>query len=401
MDRTPLIRRLQECLPDGAVVITGESLLNALEDRGIGPYTGTPCSYLQPLISYTIQRRKSDFIMAANEGEAIAIAAGAWLAGKRPVVMFQNSGLGNAVNPLASLCWPFRIPVLILCTWRGQPGRKDEPQHELMGRITPSIFDSLEIGHRVFPSSPEELNAALDEALDAMGETGLSRAFILPKGCIETFDVEFKEPLLAAPSPGQLSGGGDVPEIRIGRLEALQHIRSELPDSFLIATTGKAGRELYELGDREDQFYMVGSMGCAPSLALGAALGKPEKRFTVIDGDGALLMRLESLVTVGQYHPANLTHILLDNEKHDSTGGQPTLSPGVDFCALAIAAGYASAAYPGNEEAFVAMIRQARDSSGPHFIHFKIGAGAKEGLGRPGIQPHEVAQRFKDALVRP
>jgi phosphonopyruvate decarboxylase len=386
-------------VPNGSVVITGEGLLNALQERGIGPYTGTPCSYLQPLISYTIQRCKSDFIMAANEGEAVAIAAGAWLAGKRPVVMFQNSGLGNAVNPLVSLCWPFRIPLLIFCTWRGEPGRKDEPQHELMGRITPSIFDSLEIRHCVLPPSQAELTSALDEALDAMNATGLSRAFILPKGCVEKFDFEFREPLLTPPSPGTLRRGGQEPETRIGRSNALTHIRRELPDCFLIATTGKTGRELYELGDRDDQFYMAGSMGCAPSLGLGAALAKPERHFAVIDGDGALLMRLESLVTVGQYHPANLLHILLDNEKHDSTGGQPTLSPGIDFCAFAIAAGYASAVYAHSEDEFVAAMRDARRLPGPHFLHLKIGAGSDESLGRPGILPRDVARRFRSALA--
>jgi phosphonopyruvate decarboxylase len=381
-------------------MLNGPHIIDALQDRGFGPYTGTPCSLLQPLISYTISRESSAFLMAANEGEAVAIACGAWLAGKKPVVMFQNSGLGNAVNPLASLCQPFRIPVLIFCSWRGEPGRPDEPQHELMGRLTPRLLADLDIGHAVLPASHDAFQADLAIAIDAMDKTGLPRAFVVPKGSIEQMDVEFSEPLVTPPAHGILKRSGATrTDSGIRRIDALQYIRQEMPKSFLIATTGKTGRELYELEDRDNQFYMVGSMGCAPSLGLGAALGRPDRAFVVIDGDGALLMRMESLVTVGQYHPANLTHILLDNEKHDSTGGQPTLSPGVNFCAIAAAAGYQSATECRTAEQFVAALQHAQKENGPHFVHLKIGPGSKKGLGRPGIQPHEVARRFRTAVM--
>jgi phosphonopyruvate decarboxylase len=382
-------------------MLSGPHIIDALHENGFGPYTGTPCSLLQPLISYTISRESSAFLMAANEGEAVAIACGAWLAGKKPVVMFQNSGLGNAVNPLASLCQPFRIPVLIFCSWRGEPGRPDEPQHDLMGRLTPQLLAELEIGHAVLPASDDAFLADLDTAMESMAKAGLPRAFVVPKGSIEQMDVEFTEPLVRPPAAGVLKrSGAKRSESGIRRIDALQHIRQEMPNAFLIATTGKTGRELYELEDREDQFYMVGSMGCAPSLGLGAALARPARRIAVIDGDGALLMRMESLVSVGQYHPANLTHILLDNEKHDSTGGQPTLSPGVDFCAIAAAAGYQSATECRTAQEFVAALQQAQNSAGPHFVHLKIGVGSKKGLGRPGIQPHEVARRFRTALMK-
>jgi phosphonopyruvate decarboxylase len=382
-------------------MLSGPAIIDALQKNGFGPYTGTPCSLLQPLISYTISRESSGFLMAANEGEAVAIACGAWLAGKKPVVMFQNSGLGNAVNPLASLCQPFRIPILIFCSWRGEPGRPDEPQHELMGRLTPRLFADLEIGHAVLPLSHDAFLADLEQAIEAMSEAGLPRAFIVPKGSIEPMDVEFCEPLLTPPTQGTFKRSRETKGASgIRRIDALQYIRQEMPNAFLFATTGKTGRELYEMEDREDQFYMVGSMGCAPSLGLGAALARPDCRFAVIDGDGALLMRMESLVSIGQYHPANLTHILLDNERHDSTGGQPTLSPGVDFCAIAAAAGYQFATECRTAQEFVAALQQAQTTNGPHFVHLKTVAGSKKGLGRPGIQPHEVARRFRAALTQ-
>jgi phosphonopyruvate decarboxylase len=381
-------------------MLSGREIMDALAEKGFGPYAGTPCSLLQPLISYAVQRERSAFIMAANEGEAVAIAAGLWLGGKRPVVLFQNSGLGNAVNPIASLCRPFRIPILFFCSWRGEPGKPDEPQHELMGRITPSLFGNLEVGHTVLRPSLDDFIANLDQAANAMNESGLPQAFIVPKGSVEKVEVEFTDPLITPAPAGTIKRSANLAAPPISRVQALEHIRRDKADQFLIATTGKTGRELYEMHDREDQFYMVGSMGCAPSLALGAAIGRPGRHFTVIDGDGALLMRMESLATIGQYHPPNLTHVVLDNEKHDSTGGQPTLSRGIDFSAIAAACGYASATDCGTEEEFVGALKGGGRSNGPHFIRMKIGAGSKEGLGRPGIKPHEVARRFRAALDR-
>lgn len=380
-------------------MLNGRIIMDALAEAGCGPYTGTPCSLLQPLISYAIHRESSDFIMAANEGEAVAIAAGAWLAGSKPVVIFQNSGFGNAVNPLASLCQTFRIPLLIFCSWRGEPGRPDEPQHELMGRITPTLFLDLEIGNTLLPPTRESFRAELTNALDRMNETGLPRAFIVPKGGVENIETEMPNRLVVPQAAGIVTrskAGG----VYLSRTGALDWIRRLMPDSLLIATTGKTGRELYELEDRENQFYMVGSMGCAPSIALGAALARPNRLFTVIDGDGALLMRMEALATIGQYHPANLVHITLDNEMHDSTGGQPTISHGVDFSQIAAAAGYVSATDCTTQDEFVAAIEHGKSFPGPHFIRLKILAGSKEGLGRPGIKPYEVARRFRAALTR-
>src|ERR1700722_16846851 len=187
-----------------------------------------------------------------------------------------------------------------------------------MGRLTPQLLAGLEIGHAVLPASHEAFRADLETAIEAMAKTGLPRAFVVPKGSIEQMDVEFSEPIVTPPPHGTLKHSAETKsESGIRRIDALQFIRQEMPNAFLIATTGKTGRELYEMEDREDQFYMVGSMGCAPSIGLGTALARPDRPFTVIDGDGALLMRMESLVSIGQYHPANLTHILLDNERHD------------------------------------------------------------------------------------
>src|SRR3990172_4228112 len=165
-------RRLRSRLGAQRSVIAAATFLNQARRRGFDFYTGVPCSFLTPLINQVIGDRAAGYVGAASEGEAVAIAAGAWLAGRGPVVMCQNSGLGNTINPLTSLNWPFRIPVLLITTWRGQPGLKDEPQHELMGRITAILLEAAEVRHRAFPKTEADIGAALDAAGAAMAETG-------------------------------------------------------------------------------------------------------------------------------------------------------------------------------------------------------------------------------------
>ena len=373
------------------------SFLQAAGRFGFSFYTGVPCSFLTPLINRVASDRGLNYVGATSEGEAVAIAAGAWLAGSGTVVMCQNSGLGNAVNPLTSLNTPFRIPTLLIVTWRGQPGLADEPQHALMGQITQPLLSLMQVGHARFPQDLAALDAAFDLARAEMQASSLPFAFIMSKG--DLADEDLDEPPRAAPAAGvhtELRTHGARP----ARIEILEHVLAHAPeDAPIIATTGKTGRELFTLQDRAQHLYQVGSMGCAAPMALGVAL-TTGARTLVLDGDGAALMKLGSMATIGAYQPPWLLHILLDNGVHDSTGGQATVSATVDFAGVALACGYAHVfscdSLAGFADAFAQALRQA----GPVLLHVRIRSGSLQKLGRPTIAPHEVAQRFRRFLLR-
>ncbi|MEK7820478.1 MAG: phosphonopyruvate decarboxylase, partial [Pseudomonadota bacterium] len=337
-------------------MIGADSYLTPAREAGFGFYAGVPCSFLTPIINRVIGDSRLNYVGAASEGEAVAIAAGAWLAGRETTVMFQNSGFGNAVNPLTSLNFPFRIPTLLICTWRGGPNIKDEPQHELMGQITPALFDVLGIPHRPFPKSEAAVAAALAEARGIMAKTQLPFAFIMEK------DDVAEEKLDATPHAPRPTGalhdrraGGERPL----RHAALERLLADIPaTAAVVATTGKCGRELFTLADRPQHLYQVGSMGGASGMGLGVALNV-ERPVVVLDGDGAALMKLGTLATIGAYAPRNLVHIVLDNASHDSTGGQPTVSPVVDFAAVALACGYAHAHADDDLAGFAAAVKDS------------------------------------------
>jgi len=374
-------------------MIEAASFIAAARERGFCLYSGVPCSYLTPFINYTIGADGLRYVAAANEGDAVAIAAGSALGGAPAVAMFQNSGLGNAVSPLTSLTHAFRIPVLLIVTWRGEPGgAADEPQHELMGRITPQMLELMDIPWAPFPATDAEVAPALDRALAHFRNENRPYALVMRKGSVA--DARLEAPAAAArraslPAP-------PPPPARHTRRDMLAALRAAAGNDVLVATTGYTGRELYALGDSPNQFYMVGSMGCAASLALGLALAQPGRRIVAIDGDGALLMRLGALSTIGAELPANLVHLLLDNGQHESTGGQATASPTVDFCALAVASGYPEAAAIAEPAALQAALsgRQA----GLRFIHAPIVPGIPERLPRPAASPVEVAARLRAHL---
>ncbi len=376
-------------------MITAAQFIDGARARGFDFFTGVPCSFLTPLINGVLSDRSLTYVGAASEGEAVAIAAGAWLAGRETVVMCQNSGLGNAVNPLTSLNAPFRIPTLFVTTWRGQPGVKDEPQHEVMGVITHDLLRLMGLTVADSPDSPDSVSPAFDAAVQAMRETSLPVAWVLKKGDVAG---EALDPApLPAPGPGRradhLVGG-----VRPTREAALARFLELTDDeTAVIATTGKCGRELFTLADREQHLYQVGSMGGASGMALGVALNTP-RRVVVIDGDGAALMKLGSFATIGAYRPQNLIHLLLDNGVHDSTGGQATVSASVDFAGVALACGYRFASSCDDLEGLDAAWREAAAVGGPAMIHLRIQPGSMETLGRPTVTPAQVAVRFKRFL---
>ena len=377
-------------------MITAADFIAAARAQGFDFYTGVPCSFLTPLINGVLSDRALRYVGAASEGEAVAIAAGAWLAGRRTVVMCQNSGLGNAVNPLTSLNAPFRIPTLFVTTWRGEPGLKDEPQHELMGRITHDLLRLMELTVEDAPAAPAALAPAFARATEAMQRTGLPVAWVLKKGDVQDGPLD-QAPLPIRP-PGRrerFEAGGARPT----REAALRRVLELADDrTAVVATTGKCGRELFTLSDREQHLYQVGSMGGASGMALGVALNTA-KPVVVLDGDGAALMKLGAQATIGAYAPPNLLHLVLDNGVHDSTGGQATVSASVDFAAVALACGYAYAASANDVNGLSRAWAAAKAAGGPALVHLRIAPGSMGELGRPTVSPAEVAQRFKRFLA--
>jgi phosphonopyruvate decarboxylase len=377
-------------------MITASMFMAEASRHGFDFYSGVPCSFLTPLINGVISNPALAYVGATSEGEAVAIAAGAWLAGRRTAVICQNSGLGNAVNPLTSLNAPFRIPTLLITTWRGEPGLKDEPQHELMGEITHDLLRLIRVEQAAFPSAEDQLGPAFAQAVAAMDRTELPFAWVMRKGDMQD------EPLTPAPLPSRASGrrsdfaAEGPPPSRAAALERMLEIIA--PDAAVIATTGKCGRELFTLSDRPQHLYQVGSMGGASGMGLGVALNV-DRPVVVIDGDGAALMKLGALATIGAYAPAGLLHLVLDNGVHDSTGGQATVSASVDFAGVALACGYAYAARCADLAGFEAAWREAQADRGPALIHLKIAPGSMEKLGRPTVKPAEVARRFRDFLT--
>ena len=379
-------------------MINADDFLGPARDEGFDFYTGVPCSYLTPLINRVINDPANRYVGAASEGEAVGIAAGAWLAGRKTVVMCQNSGLGNAVNPLTSLNVPFNIPTLLVVTWRGQPGLADEPQHELMGQITPALLDTLRIPHMAFPATADDIGPAIAAMSSSLNETRLPFAFIMEKGSVH-------DDALSDTTPTPRSGGtrtdfsvsGDRPT----RYAILERLLAAVPDhAAIVASTGKCGRELFTLADRQQHLYQVGSMGCAGPMGLGVALNT-DRPVIVLDGDGAALMKLGAFATIGAMGPDNLVHIILDNGVHDSTGGQPTVSPSVDFAGVALSCGYAGAALAADSDGFEKAFAIALENTGPHLIHVRIRPGSLASLGRPTLSPRDVADRFKAFLADP
>lgn len=374
------------------------AFIDILGERGYRFFSGVPCSFLSPLINQVAAGQNGRYVGATSEGEAIGIAAGAWLAGHPAVVLGQNSGLGNMVNPLTSLNHPFRIPLLLVVTLRGEPGIGDEPQHELMGEITSSMLELMGIKWRVMPDQINALETCVDEGIALMSRLEQPFALIVRQGSF--FDNDCREPPISPPSAGRrhdLRAGGPKPS----RIDLLERLLSYLPqEAAVIATTGKCARELFTLADRPQHLYMVGAMGSASAVGLGVALHS-QRRVVVLDGDGAALMRLGTLATIGANAPPNLVHIVLDNGVHDLTGGQRTVSDAIDFGGVGAACGYAHVWSCDSTKGIASALDLALRERGPHLLHARVAPGSIDKLGRPTLLPHEVARRFSGFLQAP
>ena len=380
-------------------MIEARAFVEAAAALGIRWYAGVPCSFLTPFINYTLGAPETRYIMCANEGDAVALACGLELGGAGPAVaMMQNSGLGNAVNPLTSLAHTFRIPLLLITTLRGDPDLGDEPQHRLMGRITGPLLSLMEIPWEQFPREAQALAPALQRVQAWFSSERRPYGLVMRKGSVAP------HPLAGTPPPRRAPGAvvdlrrGARPPTRATVLGRLLE-RTDPASSVVVATTGYTGRELFALEDRPNHLYMVGSMGCALMLGLGLALARPDRTVIVVDGDGAALMRMGNFATVGAYGPANLIHVLLDNAAHESTGGQFTVSPGVAFAEVARSCGYAWSG-EGDDVAALDAALQAQ-AEGPRFLHLHTTRGVMDDLPRPTLAPEQVATRLRGHLRAP
>jgi phosphonopyruvate decarboxylase len=350
---------------------------DSLKKNGFNFYAGVPCSYQKDLINYAINY--SSFVMSSNEGDAIASCAGAYYAGKKPVVLMQNSGLGNAVSPLTSLTYNYKIPMLGFISLRGEPGTKDEPQHKLMGEITCDLLDLMKINWAFLNNNTVEAINQIKDASQIIKNKD-SFFFVIRKNSFAKLDLikELKEN-----------------SSKLKRVEVLKLISSSRKeDTVLIATTGKTGRELFQLNDNPKNFYMTGSMGCLSSFSLGISKNS-SKNVIAIDGDGSLIMRMGNLSTIGYYKPKNLLHILLDNLSHDSTGGQFSTSLNTDFKNIAKSCGYSICLSINSIADLELAITNWHKEPRLTFIHVNILSGSISHLGRPTLSPNQMSDRFK------
>lgn len=379
-------------------MIRADQLIQRLDQNEHTFVSGVPCSYLKPFINRVIDSEHLNWVGAASEGEAVGINLGAYLAGRKTLTLCQNSGLGNTVNPLTSLNYPFQVPTLLIVTWRGEPGRPDEPQHELMGQITHRLLETMRIPHLPFPETEDQISPTLEEAFETMAKTNLPFALVMREGSVA------KEGL----QPRNNANTVETDHLRFSELgptdltryEALKLIREFIPEkAAVIATTGKTGRELYTIDDRREHFYVVGGMGTASGIGLGIAINSPiTQPVVVIDGDGAALMKMGTLSTIGANLPENFLHIILDNEVHDSTGGQATVSGTTRFAQVAAAANYRNVCEISSAENLKESLRASNSLPGPTLIHCKISSGSISDLGRPKVTPVEVKERFMEFL---
>ncbi len=382
----------------------------ALLGAGVNGLAGVPCSILNHLTLEAEASPEIDYIPASVEGEAVSAAAGMWLAGGLGAAMMQNSGLGNAVNPLASLCAPYEIPVLMIVSWRGEPGKKDAVHHYPMGAATPGIFELLDIPATVLREDTN-LDRAVGDAVAYMRKERRPAALIVPRGLFQKVSTnsgaesaQRAAPILASePAPAlqapEVFGGGELPS----RSEVLAAWLERNPDTLAVSTTGFMSREVSAHGLVDRHFPMQGSMGFAAAIALGLERRMPGRAVHVLDGDGALIMRLGSLATIGALAPRNFVHLVVDNGTYASTGGQLTVSPNVDFPAAALACGYRAAARcrgtRGLAEALDWTVNRSGD--GPILLQVAVDEREAEGLERPVLSPQEIALAFRDAVVGP
>lgn len=340
-------------------------------------FTGVPDSQLKPLCNYLMATFGigDKHIIAANEGNAVALAAGYHLAtGKTPVVYMQNSGIGNIINPVASLMNDkvYGIPCVFIVGWRGEPGVHDEPQHIYQGEVTVKLLEDMDIRTFVVSkdTTEDELSAKMAEFKELL-KIGKQVAFVVRKGALECdLKVKYEN------------------ENKMVREDIIRHITDVSGDDIIVSTTGKASRELFEIREAKGQphgsdFLTVGSMGHSSSIALGIAMQKKDKKIWIIDGDGAALMHLGGMAVLGANAPKNVVHIVINNSAHETVGGMPTVAEKLDLVKIAEGCNYPYAISVNSFEALDQALIKAKSANNLSLIEVKCSIGARDNLGRP------------------
>jgi len=367
-----------------------KAVLHEIHSLGFSFFSGVPDSLLKEFCAIlTEETSPTNHIIAANEGNAIAIGVGNYLAtGKPPMLYMQNSGFGNALNPLISLADPeiYSIPLLIMIGWRGEPGIEDEPQHLKQGRVMTSLLDSLEIPFFIFSKdhSIDEFRKATELMLERSGPV----VVLVSK---DSFEVA-------------TSNEPDISGTSLTREEAIRAVTNSLDEKTLvISTTGMASRELWEIrkengrGPTRD-FLTVGSMGHASSIALGLNLAKPNNSVVCLDGDGAALMHLGSLAIVAVNAKNKFLHVVLNNGAHDSVGGQPTVGKEIDFCGIARSCGYSKVFKATNMKQIKEVTDLYMKEDQTYFLEILVRKGNRSNLGRPTDSPVKNKESFMNSI---
>lgn len=375
-------------------MISSSVLYDSILREGTTFFSGVPDSLLKDFCAYvTDNSSDTDHIITANEGAAVALAAGHFLAtGNIGVVYLQNSGFGNVINPLLSLIdrEVYNIPVLFLIGWRGEPGTKDEPQHVQQGKRTIPLLDALELQYSIVDKHTSDIDSVICNSYSVMRMSNRPFALVVREGTFEPYILKKKLKT----------------QYEMNREQSLQIVIDHLgEDDVVVSTTGKTSREVFEYREAKKQghekdFLTVGSMGHASQIALGIALHKPVRRVFCLDGDGAALMHLGSLAINGKSGAKNFRHIVVNNGAHDSVGGQPTVGFQIDFAKMASAAGYAFVRSVETRQALEEVWTMFAESEGPSFLEIKVNKGARNELGRPTTTPRENKNQFMKFLSR-
>jgi len=365
---------------------------NALTKHNITFFTGVPDSLLKDICAYITDHTSPDrHIIAANEGNAVALAVGSYLSMGYPgLVYMQNSGLGNAVNPLTSLADPdvYSVPLLMMIGWRGEPGGvKDEPQHVKQGKITLQLLETLGIPYSILPDEPVLALLVVQEAARVMEQLLCPYALVVRADTFQSYKLQKQV----------------VTAYEMVREDAIKIFAEwNLNTDVIVSTTGKTSRELFEQrkqsGRMGQDFLTVGSMGHASQIALGIALARSEQQVFCLDGDGAFIMHMGALAIIGTQHVPNFKHIVINNGAHDSVGGQPTAGFEIDVPAVARACGYRYAARAETCEELVAELERLRASQGPALLEVRVNKGARPNLGRPTTSAIQNKESFMALL---
>jgi len=363
--------------------ISPKDFYNDLAHHDINFFTGVPDSLLKNFCGYVEDNvKRINHIIAANEGNAIAIASGHYLAtNKIPLVYMQNSGLGNAINPLLSLCDPdvYSIPMIILIGWRGEPGVKDEPQHVKQGKVQKDLLDTLDIPYECISKDEKNINGKISKCVSLARNKSRPVAILVRKGTFEKYVIKNN------------NNSNNI----MSREDALNLIIKNINQkAIIVSTTGKTSREIFEIREKRSEshskdFLTVGSMGHCSSIALGIALSRPEQEVVCIDGDGSLLMHLGSITALVDFKPKNLKYILINNNVHESVGGQRTVASELNIFNIVSSISKNDCIVANTTDDLKKLLPDFMDKKELSFLEINVYPGSRDDLGRPTIKPIE------------